>query len=269
MSPKEIKAILASLGRGAFKALGQHFLVDPSALDAVVQAGTILPGDVVLEIGPGLGVLTRALTEAQAEVYAIEQDRQLLGLLSLPGLHGVYGDAASLDWEAVLPNDRPWKLIANLPYSITSFVLRKALTAPKLPSRIVVLVQREVAERAISVAGEGKGKTSLLSLMVALGSVSARIVRHVPPHAFYPPPKVDSAILEIIPRLWSDREALWGMDSERIMQIAKKGFAHPRKQLVSNLETTKAVLEACGLRPDVRAEDVSPASWALLARTLS
>lgn len=274
MTPSQIKAALSELGGGANKKLGQHFLVDPSALAAVIQAAEIKKGEHVLEVGPGLGVLTTALVEAGARVTAIEQDRRFVerfnshftpsyGKRGLGGVTVIHGDAAKLDWMSLVAQ-KPWKFISNLPYSITSLALRKALWNENPPDAIVVLVQREVAERAIA----KDGKSSLLSLMVALASREAKIVKRVPAGAFYPPPKVESAILKIIPMTPEERQETWGIDPEKIMALAKKGFAHPRKFLASNLGVTGVVLRATGIPEKARAETLSPQDWAKLARSL-
>ncbi|MBP6944428.1 ribosomal RNA small subunit methyltransferase A [Patescibacteria group bacterium] len=285
MSPTEIKAALSILGGGANKGLGQHFLIDATALEVIVSSAAIREGDRVLEIGPGLGVLTRALLEKGAEVVAIEQDRRMIEYLSRGQnnrLQVSHGDAAAIHWHTLI-GEGNWKFVANLPYSITSLALRKALWAPHPPEVAVVLVQREVAERAVSVApnpllqlplskGERKKhKTSLLSLMVALACSSARIVRRVPPGAFYPPPKVDSAVLQLIPMPWGERQAVWGIEPEKIMRLAKLGFAHPRKLLASNLGGKQAVeaLKTVGLSEKIRAEDVSPLEWARLTQSMT
>jgi 16S rRNA (adenine1518-N6/adenine1519-N6)-dimethyltransferase len=177
MNPTEIKQVLQELGGGANKTLGQHFLIDRAALEAIVTAAMIEVGDQVLEIGPGLGVLTEALLRAGASVRAIEQDRRYIGYLEErfrsygSRFRVIHGDASRLSWQEAL-DPGPWKLVSNLPYSITSLALRLGLWSPSLPERIVVLIQREVAERATSVATDGptrtKGKTSLLSLMIRL-----------------------------------------------------------------------------------------------------
>ena len=271
MKPSEIKAILASLGAKPNKKLGQHFLVDGAALEAIVRSADIREGDQVLEIGPGLGVLTGRLVEAGAQVTAIEQDGAFVPYLydrfgSTVAV--THGDAAVLHWHELLEKG-DWKLISNLPYSITSLALRKALWSPRPAARVVVLVQREVAERATA----KNGKTSLLSLMVALASSSARIVRRVPAGAFFPPPKVQSAVLEIFPLPLRDRAERWGVDPERVMELARRGFAHPRKQLASNLadkmhskEMIQTVLHEVHVNERARAEDLSPASWAALTQ---
>ncbi len=275
MNPSEIKHIFTTLGAKPNKKLGQHFLIDASALNAIVDAAGIKKGDQVLEIGPGLGVLTERLLDAGANVIAIEQDRTLLAYLT-DRFHGqsltlTHGDAATLHWHDLLAKG-DWKLISNLPYSITSLALRKALWAPHPAERVVVLVQREVAERAI-----GKdGKTSLLSLMVALASSSARIIRRVPPGAFFPPPKVHSAVLELFPLPLKDRPKEWGIDPEQIMELARLGFAHPRKQLAANLvtknrskEDIQIILRNLKINDRTRAEDLSPHDWAALANALT
>lgn len=276
MTPQEIKIALSRLGGGANKKLGQHFLVDHHALLAIVNAADLKKGDRVLEIGPGLGALTRTLLERGAEVTAIEQDRRFIEYLhetvtDLP-LTVVYGDAAQLHWHEHMEQG-PWKFVANLPYSITSLALRKALWAPHPPERAVVLVQREVAERAIA----KDGKQSLLSLMVAFAASEKRIVRRVPAGAFYPPPKVESAILEIIAMDLKAREKMWGIQPEKIMEIAKAGFAHARKKVIVNLEQAKpgmtreklqGIWKQFGWDTNVRAEDLKPMQWAELAREL-
>ncbi len=284
MTPSEIKAALAKLGGRANKKLGQHFLIDKKVLETIVDIADIHPGDTILEIGPGLGVLTGAMLDRGAEVIAIEQDRRLAEYLTNSKLTAhrssvfriIHGNAAAVHWHE-LTNDKSWKFVSNLPYSITSLALRKALYSPRPPSSIVVLAQREVGERAIDTAyrvprtvynQKQKGKTSLLSLMVALASSSVRIMRHVPAGAFYPPPKVESVILQIIPMTQEDRIKRWGMEPEKIMEIARQGFAHPRKMLKSNLRLTADNLRLLGIDLKARAEDLSPEEWAKLARTV-
>jgi 16S rRNA (adenine1518-N6/adenine1519-N6)-dimethyltransferase len=263
MNPSEIKHILSTLGGGANKRLGQHFLVDASALEAIVEAAGIKKGDTVLEVGPGLGVLTTALLEQGASVVAIEQDRRFIERLTQENLRVVHGDAATIHWHELVGKGS-WKFVSNLPYSITSLAIRKALWSPKPPDVVVVLVQREVAERAIAKSG----KHSLLSLMVAFASDEARIVRRVAPGSFFPPPKVESAVLRIVPMSQKDRLKKWGIDPEKVMEIAKKGFAHPRKLLSSNIGIKPDVLAEVGLNPKARSEDLSPMDWAKLAQHL-
>lgn len=269
MNPTEIKALLEKLGGAPNKRLGQHFLVDGATLETIVEAGELQGGETVLEIGPGLGVLTNELLDRGANVIAIEKDRRYAAYhesRKIKNLKIVQGDAIQIDWMKLV-GKKPWKLIANLPYAITSYALRLGLWAKHPPECIVVLVQKEVAERAIA----RDGKQSLLSLMVALASSEARILRKVPPGCFYPPPRVDSAVLYFKPLDPKARKAQWGIDPERVMELAKKGFSKPRKLLRSNLGVTEAdsqAWEALQINPKARAEDLSPMQWASLAKAL-
>jgi 16S rRNA (adenine1518-N6/adenine1519-N6)-dimethyltransferase len=273
------------LGRKPNKRLGQHFLVDQSVLNKVVETAGIKKKDLILEVGPGLGVLTKELLDRGANVVAIEQDHTFAEMLGTTyhdqSFRVVHGDAASIHWHELV-GDGPWKFVSNLPYAITSIALRKALYSPRPPQKIVVLVQKEVAERAMGYGLRAKGcKMSLLSLMVALASESTRIVRNVPPRCFYPAPKVDSVVFEIIPMTIRDRQKKWGIDPEKVMKVAKTGFAHPRKLLVSNLghrapgtghgvdkHGVELLLESMGVNHKSRAENLSVEQWVELAKRL-
>ena len=280
MTPTQIKATLEQLGARPNKNLGQHFLIDKTALEAIVQAADIKQGDRVLEVGPGLGVLTHALLERGAEVVAIEKDRRFAELMTpllkvkLSLAHGgggiVTGDAAKLEWDEII-GSKPWKFVSNLPYAITSLALRKALYAKNPPTMVVVLVQREVAERVLA----RDGKMSLLSLMVGLAvgpenNKNTQIIRRVPAGAFYPPPKVESAILSICPMSNVQRQKTWGIEPEEVMAMAKKGFAHPRKLLQRNLGIENGqwqeLSKELGFDLKTRAEDLTIGQWAGLAK---
>ncbi|MFA6447761.1 MAG: 16S rRNA (adenine(1518)-N(6)/adenine(1519)-N(6))-dimethyltransferase RsmA [Patescibacteria group bacterium] len=285
MTPTDIKAIMQSIDSRPIHALGQNFLVDQAALKDIVQAAEIKKGEHILEIGPGLGVLTKELIASGAHVTAIEKDKKLLDYMAQRPysvqLH--HGDAAKLDWNKLIGN-KPWKFISNLPYSITSLALRKSLyEVDPAPELLVVLVQREVAERVLM----RDSKMSLLSLMVglAVGPVEThnhasnreqknlQIIRRVPPGAFYPPPKVESAILKIVPTSHESRVTLWGIEPEDVMSVAKKGFAHPRKLLFRNLgldeKSWTRTAENLGINIKARAEDLNVQQWVELARTNS
>ncbi len=310
MHTAELRVLLEEMGKRPNKRLGQNFLIDASVVHSALEAGGVQKGDLILEVGPGLGVLTEALLEQGADVIAIEKDRAFADRLA--SLHSeddsrlrvVEGDAAELDWSNIL-DPRPWKFIANIPYSITSLLLRKALWCPRPPSLGVVLIQKEVAERCMG-CFKKDGDMSLLSLMIGLSCSSARIVRNVPSRCFYPAPKVDSAILAFTSMSPEERLTKWGIDPEEVMKVAKAGFAHPRKLLASNLGrgaspfvkstsgdrqgaacppllragdsrrgrgTEKAevekILVSLGLNPKVRAEELSIDQWAELAKGMS
>ncbi len=265
MNPTQIKEVLARIGGGANKRLGQHFLIDPHALETIVAEAEIEKGERVLEIGPGLGVLTDALIKAGADVSSVERDRRFMPYLEKKfpeQFELIEGDASKLEWENHFKK-KDWKFVSNLPYSITSLALRKALYCSHPPTNMVVLVQREVAERAVA----RDQKQSLLSLMVAFASHEARIVKRVAAGAFFPPPRVESAILRIVPMTQAERKAVWGVDPEKIMAVAKKGFAHPRKKLSSNLGIKD--FGDLGLDSNIRAEDLTTADWVRVAAWLS
>ncbi|MDD5438113.1 MAG: 16S rRNA (adenine(1518)-N(6)/adenine(1519)-N(6))-dimethyltransferase RsmA [Patescibacteria group bacterium] len=265
MTPTEIKSALTKLGGKANKRLGQHFLIDHSALAAIVEAAEIKRGDRVLEIGPGLGVLTKSLLEQGAKVTAIEKDKRFTeNLNGMKDLDLKMEDAVRTDWDLLV--NKSWKFVSNLPYAITSLALRKALYAKNPPELIVVLVQREVAERVLA----RDGKQSLLSLMVALASNKVEIIKRVPAGAFYPPPKVESAILKISPISNAERRTRWGIEPEDVMAVAKKGFAHPRKLLFRNLSLGEKewtqIAQNLGIDLKVRAEDLLVQQWVELTK---
>ena len=267
MKPSEIKEILNDIGAGARKSLGQHFLIDKKVLKDIVAAAEIKKGEMVLEIGPGLGVLTRELLGAGAKVTAIEKDKKLSAFLEsqkYDQLNIVRGDAAKINWDELV--QEKWKCISNLPYSITSLALRKSLTAKHPPQTIVVLIQKEVAERALA----KDGKQSLLSLLVGLNTKSARIVRRVGKGAFYPRPRVESAILELIPMKEQEILKRWGIETEKVMKMAKLGFKHPRKKLISNLKGEYPEIAnffaKMELSESVRAEGLTLDQWVELRR---
>lgn len=310
MHTADLRVLLEEMGKRPNKRLGQNFLIDQSVVHAALEAGDVQKGDTVLEVGPGLGVLTEALLEQGASVIAIEKDRAFAERLTFlhPGanshLRVIEGDAAEMDWIREMTNDElrmtddglkknsqsairnpqlPWKFIANIPYSITSLLLRKALWCEHPPSLGVVLIQKEVAERCMG-CFKKDGDRSLLSLMIGLSCSSAHIVRNVPPRCFYPPPKVDSAVFIFTPMSIEERQAKWGIDPEEVMKVAKAGFAHPRKMLASNLRSRRLavgswqsgtevergeienLLISLGLSPKARAEELSLEQWAALTK---
>lgn len=294
MQTFELRGILEHMGKQPNKRLGQNFLIDQSVIHAALEAGSVTKDDVVLEVGPGLGVLTEALLNAGARVVTIEKDRAFAERLNSlhpeqnSRLRVISGDAAEIDWfseiannESRITNNDTWKFIANIPYTITSLLLRKALWSVHPPLKIVVLLQKEVGERCLG-CFKKDGDRSLLSLMVGLSCTSGRIVRKVPPRCFFPPPKVDSAVLELLPMSNEERLAKWGIDPEKVMKIAKLGFAHPRKQLASNLgnsewgvvsgidkEKVAEILVSLGLNPKIRSEELSIQNWVDLTKMVN
>lgn len=273
-TPEEIdsltpNALLRRLGLRAHKGLSQSFLTDRYVVRDIVSAAGIGAGDEVLEIGPGLGILTRALVESAARVVAVELDRDLAPLLPRlvnhpERLEVIQEDVLKLEPYRLFPG--AYKVAANLPYHITSPLLRMLLTAPKKPEVIVVMVQKEVAERVAAKPGD----TSLLSIMAQLYA-KVSIVREVPAGAFFPPPQVDSAVvrLEVYRELPVDVD-----DPEQLLSLVAAGFSRRRKQIHNSLSESMwfppggvaEVLEAAGIEPSRRAQTLTLDEWAALRR---
>jgi 16S rRNA (adenine1518-N6/adenine1519-N6)-dimethyltransferase len=266
-SAREVRALLARHGLAPDKGFGQNFLIDRRALAAVVEAGDPGPDTTVLEVGPGLGALTRALAERGASVLALELDARLLPALRettdrYPNVEVRQGDAMRFS-HATMPEGS--SLIANLPYQIATALLAEALRSGRY-RRIAVLVQREVAERIVARPGDaGFGAFSLTCEHFA----EARIVRDVAPGCFLPPPKVTSSIVRLDPRPGVE-------DDPATFALIRQGFRHRRKTLRKNLvaagyaaSTVVGALDRVGLDARVRAEALDLATWRRLRARLA
>ena len=245
------------------KSLGQHFLKNPYYLGLIADAADIKKGETVLEIGPGEGTLTAALLERGASIVAVEKDARLIPVLkdkfAADNFKVIEGDALYYDLSKNFPENAPYKVAGNIPYYITGALFKKFLSGEHQPSRLVFLVQREVAER---IAREKK--ESVLSLSIkAYGE--PRYIKTVPRGAFAPPPKVDSAIL-LVENI-SRKNFVDAAHEQKFFEFVKKGFSSKRKLLTSNLGLRHSdILENVGVSPKARAEDVPLAAWLKLAR---
>ena len=254
----------------AKKSLGQHFLKDPRILARIADALEATPADTVLEIGPGLGGLTAALAERAGRVVAIEKDRSLLPALKqqLPGVRLIEGDALTLDWHAVV-GAADYLIAGNIPYNITSPLIEKALEPPR-PSRIVFLVQYEVAERVA--AQPGSRQYGALTVGVQ-AQASVELLFRVSPGAFVPRPQVDSAALRLRPLAHPIVRDEYRRPFRRLV-VGLFGFR--RKQLLRGLreltgwpaDRAGVALTAAGLDPSQRPETLSVAEFAGLSRVL-
>jgi 16S rRNA (adenine1518-N6/adenine1519-N6)-dimethyltransferase len=251
----------------AKKSLGQHFLNSRHVLDIIIECAEIEKGEQILEIGPGTGILTEALLLAGANVIAIEKDDRAIDLLnekfrgqiSSKQLQIIRGDVLE-NTPDDLPKDT-FKVVANIPYYITGAILEKFLEGETRPTSMVLLVQKEVAERIVA----RDGKESVLSISVkAFGE--PRLIAKVPRGAFTPPPTVDSAILAI-ENISDGLFVKNGLDIKRFFEIVKAGFAHKRKFAIRNLETVvekeklEKIWEARGYDPKIRPEDMAVGDW--------
>jgi 16S rRNA (adenine1518-N6/adenine1519-N6)-dimethyltransferase len=264
------------------KQFGQHWLKSEAALAEIVGAAAVEKGDRILEIGPGTGILTRRLLPLAESVLAVEIDRDLCRLLAeqlgqRENFLLLQGDFLTMDWGEMVAGfplfQNPSKVVANIPYNITGPILEKLLGTIAVPNpapfeSIVLLVQKEVAERLCARPGSR-----------AFGALSVRVqylaacewVCAVPARAFQPPPKVDSAVVRLIPRATEPGVE----DVRRLENLVKLGFATKRKMLRNNLKSLverdrlSQILEELSLNPQVRAEDLSVANWVALCNRLS
>ena len=257
---------LADLERRARKRFGQHFLVAEDTARSIVRASRVGAGDRVVEIGPGLGMLTGRLLEAGPEVVAVEVDADLAAHLGArhPGLRLVQADARRVDWGALLPG-AGWVCVANLPYNVGTRLTLAMLSAPRTFDRLVLMLQREVVDRMAAPAGD-RARGSL-SVAVQARARVRRLMR-VPPGAFHPPPKVDSAVVELVlePRLRAE-------EYDAFERAVRAGFRSPRKMLRRSLKTAygpiaEAALDAAGVDATARPAELTHEEWQALAQAL-
>lgn len=253
------------------KALGQHFLVDGGILNRIVAAAELAPDDVVLEIGPGSGMLTRRLVRYAARVVAVEMDSRLSA--SLPqrlghpsNLTSIEADARTVDIATLVGENPSYKVVANLPYYAASPIVRRFLESELQPKLIVVMLQQEVAQSMVASPGE----MSILSVAIQYYTVP-KLVCRVPPSAFRPPPKVKSAVVRLEPRL---QPAVAVADEAAFFGLVRAGFAAPRKQLKNSLSHGLAIssvevgrlLASANLDGRRRPETLSVEEWAQIYR---
>lgn len=251
----------------AKKSLGQNFLKSDEALQAIIEAAELNNDDIVLEIGPGRGALTAELIKTGAKVLAIEKDEALVAYLhdvfaGKSNLSLISGDILEFDPSRHGLSEGNFKLVANIPYYITGEILRKFLSGPIQPSKMVLLVQKEVAERIVA----DDGRHSILSLSVhAFGNPT--FVATVPRTAFDPVPEVDSAIVRINN---ISRNFFIHTNELAFFEAIHCGFAHKRKLVASNLgEEGKTVLERCKIPPLSRAENLTLENWACISKNMA
>lgn len=270
--PLDASVLLKQYGLRADKKLGQNFLQDPSALETIASAAQIQPTDTVLEIGPGLGSLTRYLAVLARRVVAVELDADLippLRAVAAPyeNVHIVHGDILKLD-PGELIHDADYLVAANIPYYITSAIIRHLLENRPKPRRIVLTIQKEVAIRVCAAPGD----MSLLALSVQVYG-RPHIAARIPAGAFFPAPKVDSAVLtiDVYPKPLIEAESL-----DTFFKLIKAGFGQKRKTLRNSLSSglrlhpTKAaeLLTKAEIDPMRRAETLSIEDWRRLGGLL-
>ncbi|OGY42611.1 MAG: ribosomal RNA small subunit methyltransferase A [Candidatus Buchananbacteria bacterium RBG_13_36_9] len=286
MTINEIKYLLNQYGIRPSKAKGQNFLINQNVLQKIVAAAQLKKEGNVLEIGPGLGILTEELIKYSQNVLAVELDKRLLFFLKQKfkapkNLEILEADILKIKNADLVKNfvdSKDYKVVANLPYNITKPILRKFLSYQPKPSVLVILVQKEVAEKICAKPGE----MSLLSLTVQFYG-QPEIIGYVGKQNFYPQPKVDSAILRIKsypqnlpPDLVKKPALLAGFEEKKFWQLVKLGYSSPRKQLHNNLAAglkipnseIKIALKTAKLNEKIRAEELALTDWFILYQQL-
>ncbi len=270
ITPTEIQRTLGKIGLRPQQAAGQNFLLDEGVVQGMVTAAAVTANDTVLEIGPGLGILTAELVATGAKVVAVELDQRLFAYLkkkfaSQKNLRLIRGDIFRINLTELL-TDNQYKLVANLPYSATSLVFRNFLTLNPRPSSLTVMVQRDVAKRICAPPGE----MSLLALTVQY-YCQPSILFDIPPKSFFPAPRVMSTVI------YGDRlRPVQPEKDQALFRLMRAGFSSRRKQLHNTLSASLHIkqsqvtteLKKLGLPKEARAQELSVENWLKLAKNL-
>jgi len=277
MNVKNVKNLLKNYGIRPSKKLGQNFLIDKKVFEKILGTAELLKTDTILEIGPGIGNLTLKLAEKVKKVIAIEKDRKMCQILkktlqdfNVKNVEIIKEDVLKIQYGSMakLLNGYNYKVVANLPYYITSPIIRKFLEFKKPPEAIVLMVQKEVGQRICA----SPPKMSVLAVSVQFYA-DAKIISYVSKKSFWPEPKVDSAIIKIVPLKVKFSKKF----TEKFFEIVRAGFSQPRKQLINNLskklnikkERVKEWLLKNKVQPSQRAETLSVDKWQKLTKTLN
>jgi 16S rRNA (adenine1518-N6/adenine1519-N6)-dimethyltransferase len=264
LTRSQTSALLARHGLAPRRAFGQNFVVEPETVRRIAALARVGAGDHVLEIGAGLGALTLALADLNADVTALEIDSGLVGALretlaGRPNVRLIHDDAMRVDWNQVLAGATSWTVVANLPYNVATPLVADLLDFVPRVQRLLVMVQKEVAQRFVAVPRtEAFGA---LSVKVSYWA-TARIVGEVSSAVFLPRPRVASSLVEIerrsTPAVTADRDLLFG--------LVRRGFATRRKMLRRALDelTVSGDFAHAGVNPEARAEELSLSDWARL-----
>jgi len=267
---KKLRSLLQKEGLHPSKKRGQNFLIDGNIRDRILDAAEIKTGDIIVEIGPGLGALTEGLLNRGAEVWAVEKDsglhRVLKKRITSCDLNLLWDDALKVNWKEWLPGNGPFKLVANLPYNITSPLLLKLLENRHLFSQMIIMVQKEVGERFT--AAPGSKDYGALTLKINYYARTQELFT-VSPGSFYPRPDVTSLVLQITPRA---NPAVSVKDEKKLFQLIEAGFAQRRKTFFNNLrnrgwkpEKIRQALDVCSLPEKIRGEELKLKDFACMA----
>ncbi len=266
-----VRGTLDQLGRGARRALGQHFLADKNIAARIVDVAQLQPGEAAVEIGPGLGALTDSLAARHEPLWLVELDADFAArarerYAEQTQVTVVHADALSVDFAAMLAGHMPAVMVANLPYNVATPILQRALEATGVFQRLIVMVQLEVAQRLAAMPGsKNYGVLSVLTQFAA----SVRLAFKVPPGAFVPRPKVDSAVVVLTPHA----APIVAVDDAGVLRrVVRATFGQRRKHLANSLRgacpAADEALAAAGIDPQRRPETLSLAEFATLANAV-
>ncbi|HUW72079.1 MAG TPA: 16S rRNA (adenine(1518)-N(6)/adenine(1519)-N(6))-dimethyltransferase RsmA [Candidatus Humimicrobiaceae bacterium] len=271
-SKSEVKSLLKKYRLRPSKGLGQNFLINRGTIDKVIRAADLKPEDIVLEIGPGLGVLTRELAKEAKKVIAVEKDPNLAIIMSkelikeVRNIEVAQGDILKI-LNSKLPTPNSYnKVIANLPFYLTAPVIRKFLESDIQPKLMALIIQKEVAQRICAKIPD----MNLLAISVQFYA-RPKIISYISKKSFWPQPKVDSTIIKITT---DDRQS--GINKDLFFKIVKAGFSQPRKQLINNLSKKLGIdkikieswLLKNDIQPEQRAETLTVKDWIKLTETI-
>ena len=272
-SKKQIKDLLKEYRTYASKRLGQNFLIDKTVLRKIIEAADLKPNDMVLEIGPGIGTLTRELAKTAIKVIAIEKDPKMIDILKdttkdFQNVEIIKEDILKMSPESYKLKAKSYKVVANLPFYLTAPVIRQFLETKNPPQEMNLVVQKEVAQRICAKPPD----MSILAVSIQFYA-KPEIISYISKKSFWPSPKVDAAILKIVPRQFcvpASRQFC-----EQFFRIVKAGFAHPRKQILNNLsnelkydkEVVRFWLLKNNIQPSQRAETLTVEDWINLTKS--
>ena len=263
---RQVRSTLSHYRLHAKKKIGQHFLIDEAVPDIIIEAASLNYKDTVLEIGPGLGILTDRMVPLVGDLYAVEIDRVLASKLKQKysnrhNIHILNDDILQVDLSQILSERTKYKVVANLPYYITSPILNYFVHGKIKPVSMVIMLQKEVGDSIVA----ADGNLSVLSISMRIYTIPS-LVAYIPPGSFYPEPKVNSAILrfDFLPKPSIEVD-----DTEDFLHFVNRGFATPRKYISNSLAaglkigTVKAVelLEKAGIETAKRAENITLKQW--------
>jgi len=273
MRLEEIKRLLKKYNIYPSKRLGQNFLVDEGILKKIVEAAELSKNDIVLEVGPGIGNLTVELAKSVKKVIAVEKDQDLVRILKelldcwkVRNVRIVEGDIRKIE-NCKLKIENCYKVVANIPYYLTSPLIRKFLEASNAPKEMILMVQKEVAQRICA----NPPQMSILAVSVQFYA-KPEIISFVSKKSFWPQPKVDSAIIKIKPLINADKRLI---NADLFLKTVKTGFSQPRKQLANNLSNglkmdkgkVKNWLLKNNIQPTQRAETLTIEDWLKLLKS--